>query len=353
MRIGAVILNWNGWRDTIACAETLRCPKYHELEIVVVDNGSKDQSVERLLDWSASRSRVLMEESAEWMGDGVSRCWAWTERRKPAGRFDRLVLVECRHNLGFAGGCNIGIRYVMKTGADTILLLNNDVEADGDLLSRLARESERDKGIGILAPTVLEYSARGEVQSAGGAMNLWTGRGRLLGAGRKYEAIGDAVVDVDWVSGAALMIRRAVLEVLGMLDERFFLTYEETDYCLRARRHGYRVVVVSDAAVYHKGGASMSGLIAEYYLTRNRPLFMAKNARPIQWPTFLGFYAVGTLNRIIKFLWSGEWAVAQAVIRGFVAGIRLAIQERLGSGRSDGSCKSRYDQGDESTRGLW
>jgi GT2 family glycosyltransferase len=184
---------------------------------------------------------------------------------------------------------------------------------------------ESDDRIGIVGPKIYNYGGLDVLQSVGGTTNLWTGRVRLLGAGERDHGQRNAVRDVDWVSGAAIMIRRAVFQSAGVLDERFFFTYEETDLCHRAKAERFRVTVAPEAKIWHKRGASTHQPMVEFHSTKNRALFMRKNAAYRQFVVFLLFYTAGSLRRFLLRAWQRDRESALAIARGFASGLRVLL----------------------------
>ena len=243
-RIFAVVLNWNGWRDTLECLKSLQALDYPDLEIVLVDNGSTDDSVGRLRAQHAT-----------------------------------LPILETGRNLGFAGGSNVGIRYALQEGADYVWLLNNDTVVAPDALSHMVGTAEADSTVGLVG-SVLRYAHEpARVQAWGGGRVRW-----LLGI-PQHLTDAAAAARSDYIVGASLLIRREVLERIGLLDEGFFLYWEDADFGLRARRAGWRLAVAGDAVVYHKEGGTASGgerlpsLLAETEHLRSLVRFARKHRR--------------------------------------------------------------------------
>lgn len=328
-RVFIIVLNWNGWRDTIPCLDSLRSLAYPDCHVVVVDNGSLDDSVSRLQTWGTASSVPVAELRAE---DAEAQELAdrhpETELHGANAVTDpwALTIIRCPENRGFAAGNNVGIAYALKQGAEYVLLLNNDTIVDSEFLTHTVSVGESDDRIGIVGPKIYNLSGPDILQSVGGTMDLWTGRGRLLGAGERDHGQRDDVRDVDWVSGAAIMIKRVVLQSVGVLDERFFLTYEETDLCHRVKAQRFRITVAPQAKIWHKGGASTHQPTAEFYLTKNRALFMRKNATWYQTWVFLLFYTAGSLRRFLLRVWQRDRASALAIARGFASGLRALLR---------------------------
>jgi hypothetical protein len=241
-RVVAVVLNWNGLEDTTACLTSLAEVDYPSLEVVVVDNGSTDGSPAIL-------------------------------RR----RFPEVILLETRENLGYAGGNNVGIRYALERGAEYVLLLNNDTEVAPDFLRRMVEVAEADPQVGGVGPMIYYYDRPDVIWSAGGAIDWRRGRTRMVGLNEPEQGqFGAEPREVDFVTGCAMLIRREVLERVGLLDERFFLYYEEVEWCVRVRRAGYRILHVPRARIWHKISpcSQADSPLVHYYMTRNRLLFL-------------------------------------------------------------------------------
>ncbi len=217
-QVSCVILNWNGWRDTIACLRAVKNSVYPLAEIIVVDNGSTNESVAKIR----------------------------------TAHPDVLVL-ETGRNLGFAGGNNVGIRRALEQGADYVWLLNNDTEPARDALFALVAKAESDAKIAAVSSISYYRDAPSRVEAWGGArVNLWIGYGR-----NTTQPQHD-----DWfhsLNGTSMLVATTALEDVGLLDDNFFLYWEDTDFCLRLRKKGWRIAAAADSRVLHKVNASTGG----------------------------------------------------------------------------------------------
>lgn len=243
-----VILNWNGKRDTLECLSSVRAINYPSFEIVVVDNGSTDDSVAAI-----------------------------------KAHFPGISVIETGENLGYAGGNNAGMRYAIQQGADYVLLLNNDTVVDRSVLTALTRAAAKIGGDAILAAQIYFYSDPDRIWYAGARIVRETATTYHEG----YRAVDGAAPHVDMVetgyaSGCAFFIGTSLLARIGLFDERFFLLYEETDLCSRAERVGVKSYVVPDARVWHKISVSFGGMESPTYMYfhfRNRLLWAEKHLR--------------------------------------------------------------------------
>ena len=234
-RVTTIILNWNGIEDTLECIESVRNLDYPDLRIVVVDNGSSDDS-----------TTVLRQ------------------------RYPAITLLESQRNLGFTGGNNLGIAKALEMGADYVWLLNNDTVAEKGALKELLRGISESPEIGLASPFIHFYHLPGEVQFCGSYID-WK-RKRIV----KLEKGGTIPPDRVSVSlwGTALLIRREVLEKVGLLNDKYFAYHEDEDYSMRVARAGYRAVVVSNARVFHKNSRSTGSNDAPMQVfLRSRNLF--------------------------------------------------------------------------------
>ncbi|CAJ35482.1 glycosyltransferase family 2 protein [Methanocella arvoryzae] len=256
-QVAIVILNWNNGTVTVDCLRSLEKLSYSNFFTLVLDNGSTDDSLEIL------------------------------HRAYPG-----ISVVQNDKNLGFAGGNNPGIRLALEQGADYVLLLNNDTEVAPDFLDELIKVAEADPKIGIASAKIYYYSEPDRLWFAGGKVNYWKGWTQHLGDLEKDVGQYDHTTDTDFVSGCAMLIRREVIEKIGVLYEPFFLYYEDSDYCSRARRAGYRIVMAPKAKVWHKV-SSTTGKIKDlqlFYGQRNMLAFERRNASPVRLAFFLPYY---------------------------------------------------------------
>lgn len=236
-----IILNWNDFEDTIECVESCLKLDYSPYRIIVVDNGSDDGSETYISD-----------------------------------RFPGLKVIQTGANLGYAGGNNAGIRYALEEGAEYIWLLNNDTLVDSRALTELVGVAETDLSTGLAGSKILSYSQPSVLLYAGGRVDLTVGETEHVGYGCEDAGQFDETADTAYITGCSLLVKRQVIEDIGMMNEAYFLYFEETEWCVKARCKGYRLVYVPKSVVFHKESVSVhkiKGLML-YYMTRNRLHFM-------------------------------------------------------------------------------
>jgi GT2 family glycosyltransferase len=271
-KVSIIILNWNGFEDTVECLESLKKITYPNYEVILVDNGSRGND-----------AQVLEEKFG-----------------------DYIHLIQNDHNYGYTGGNNIGMRYVLHDSAsEYILILNNDTVVAPDLLDNMVQVAESDPSIGMVGSKVCYYDFPGRIQGIGGKVNMWTGRASLIGFKEIDTGQYDKEQEVDYIFGCCLLVKTEVVRKIGLFDESYFCYWDETDYCFRARTAGYRVVYAPAATVWHKASLQLKvwcksqkggrvGGSSYYYMARNNFKFMRKHADKVQYLSFVlcffGFY---------------------------------------------------------------
>jgi hypothetical protein len=246
-----VVLNYRTPELTLACARALRSSTRPLDDLIVVDNGSGDGSEARL--------------RAALPGAGILQAGA---------------------NLGFAGGANLGIGAALAAGADLVFLANSDVEVAPGCLGSLEAALRARPDLGIVGPSVLTRDDPGIVETQGASFSPLTGRMRHRGAGRRVdEREREACRVVDAVSGCAMLVRREVFERIGLLADDYFFSFEDLDFCLRARCAGFRSGWVGAAAACHGGSRTIGPASPRrlYFAARNH-LLLARRAAPLPAP---------------------------------------------------------------------
>lgn len=256
-RVFAIVLNYNGGSAAIECLKSLYRSDYPGLEIVVVDNDSKDGSLETL-----------------------------------KNLFQKSPIIKNSTNLGFAAGNNIGIRFALEKFADYVFLLNNDATVETDTLSKLVDQAEKNPTAGIISPLILKEK-NGSVWFGGGEI-LW----KKMQAGHKtYRGQKDPFA-TEYVSGCAMLISKAVFKKIGLFDEAYFLYYEDADFCYRAKKAGFSANVLPAALAYHQEASNAGNARKTYWLVLSALIFFKKNT-PGSLRPYLAFYLL--LRKIKNF----------------------------------------------------
>lgn len=319
MKVYIVIVNYNGWRDTIECLESVFRLEYASFRVVVCDNGSTDGSMERIMEWAEtgegfySRGDETIRNLTKPPVSKPISCLVYSRDEASAGgggTDSPLILIDCGENLGFGGGNNVGLRFAMAHDDFTYAwLLNNDTVVTRNALTRLVARMDEDPGAGMCGSTLLLYDTPLRVQALGGGYYCkWIGLPWHIGRLRTvHKVIGNAHSErwMNFVVGASLLVSKRFLQTVGLLEEEYFLYFEELDWALRARGH-FTLAYASESVVYHKIGASIGtssnpatkSLICDYYNIRNRILFTRKYY-PYAMPAIYATLLVAILVRVL------------------------------------------------------
>lgn len=244
-----IILNWNGFKDTINCIESLRMINYPHYTIIVVDNDSTDNSIKKIKYYCENQIR-LFEYTEEELKD-FKRKNELNEIRNIKSN-NKLILIKNNENYGFAKGNNIGINFsAQNLDHEYILLLNNDTFVDKDFLNELISASENDELIAIVGPLVCPISNGLKYEGIIGSKVLFNRGG--IPKGIKSNKFNQ---EVDMISGSCMLIKNKTIDRIGVLDSTYFFGWEDADYCTKARKIGYKIIGVPKAKVFHKIGSS-------------------------------------------------------------------------------------------------
>ena len=296
-KVTVIILTWNRVDDIVTCLESFAEVDYPNLEVMVVDNNSADVTVET-----------------------VRRDYPWT------------TLVVNDDNLGYVGGNNVGIKLALEKGTDYVFVLNSDTKMTQPCLHELVRTMQSDPRIAIAGAKNLYMQNPAFTWGKYGKLTwgpmLCTTHGRFV---RDYPE--PSPQDVDWIIGNGCMMSREALETVGIFDEEFFQVNEDVDWCIRARKAGYRCVYVDTAAIHHRGASSadLSQPITfsyGYFLGRNAILFAKKHANPLQFTWLILMMVLGLTMRMSAFALS---STLRAIFgqEPFISGMLDGIAGRL------------------------
>lgn len=334
-RVWVVVVNWKGCSDTIECVRSLLEYGGRLLAgVVICDNESGDGSVQRINDWLDSIG--ICSGEYQFAEGGFERAGTRTVNIDQQSGAE-IAIVNTGGNLGFAGGNNVGINYIRSRGEyDYIFFLNNDAAIGRGCIDAIVTRFEEDARLGMVGCTVVDKEPPQRVQAFGGAsFQPWLARGRTIGAGVSDAQLGasfNVEGKLDYIYGAALMIKRECLEQVGSMEECYFLYYEEIDWATRARRVGFSLGYAPTAVVFHKGGASIGSsadeskrsLLSEYYLVRSALSFTRK------------FYP-HLLLTLLPFLWLKTF---KAWLRGDATRAKVRIRAIMGKPRDSKTIKA-------------
>jgi GT2 family glycosyltransferase len=292
--VSIILLNWNQPEFTLDCLKSLEKVDYPAFDVIVVDNGSKDGSPAQIRQ-----------------------------------AFPDVTLIENPTNLGFAGGNNVGVKRALANGADYLLLLNNDTEVAPNLLRSLVDVGESDPRIGALGPKIYYFDHQNVIWSGGGAVDRF-GEPKHLRENQVDTGQPDRVEDVDYVTGCAFMVKRAVVEKVGALDDRFFIYFEETEWCSRIKRAGFRIVYAPQARMWHKISMVQRTTSRRYLylMTRNRLLYLRLTGAK---PAMIALAVIDLLRTIASWTLRPEHREMRPYSTALVRGILHFALGRFGA----------------------
>jgi GT2 family glycosyltransferase len=340
-----LILNWNGWQDTIPCLESVFCNEYPDFRVVVCDNDSADDSLGQIKRWAEGALQPSASAFAGLRGVPTSPApkpipyqeLAASEVAKGAatsGPDVPLILIRTGGNLGFAGGNNVGLRYALsQPECAYVWLLNNDTVIERSALSAMVAAIDGQPHVGICGSTLRYFHAPDTVQALGGASyNKWTGLSKEIGNAQAwlgFPAAPEIERAMSYVSGASMLVTRRFLLEVGLMSEDYFLYFEELDWALRARGK-FSLAYAPDSIVYHKEGASIGSgksakrsLVAEFYALNSR-LKLTRKFFAWALPTVVAV----AWSQAFKRLMSAEWSRAR-----LMAGVLLGLRRIPPSGK--------------------
>ena len=333
-KIYIVILNYENWRDTLECLESVMNLRYDNFHIIVCDNGSHDRSLFHLKAWaesffnpinpyhSVSHSNRLPFKPLSYaicqrsQLDDPLHVKIWEKR---------LFIIDNKENLGFAGGNNVGILFALRDlDLDFVWILNNDTVVESDALTHLVRKMCSGRNIGLCGSTLLYYHDKQRVQALGGfSYNKFLGLARQIGHMKRWEPKKSSVGfektienKIFGVQGASVFVSRHFLEQIGLMSEEYFLYFEEQDWAVRGREK-FRLGYASESIVYHKEGRTTKSnsfsrqsknMFSEFCLVRSRFLFTKK-----YYPSIFLFVYISQVLLIFKRLLQGNYRNAICV----------------------------------------
>ena len=304
-RTAVIILNWNNHKMTSECVRSVLAVDAMNFKIIVVDNGSSDGS-----------PQILAQE------------------------FPQMTVLPQETNLGFAAGCNVGVRHALAEGAEYVLLLNNDTFVARDFLSEMLTIMETDPKIGAVSPKVYFVHPPDKIWYAGADFSLWTGTVRHRGWKEIDHGQFDHLKEITRATGCAMLVRCSALGDVGLLDEQFWAYAEDLDWSLRFLKQGYRLIYAPRARLWHYDGATSvksmgrgSEALRQFLGTRNMVFIARKHLRWWHVPTHLLAFAFNHLAFYTALrLWRRDFPALVALYRGLSQGLRSSLKRSDNSG---------------------
>jgi GT2 family glycosyltransferase len=288
--IAIIILNWNTYQYTHNCIISLNYNNFKNFKIIVVDNGSKDNSLDLL-----------------------------------KNDFENIKFIKNKINLGFSGGNNIGIRYALSQKFKYIMLLNNDVEVEKDFITPLLKKLKENRNTAAVQPLILNFSDKSTIWNAGGTINNFFGLPLTRHKPKKSED------KTSWITGCCILIKSEVINEVGLLDENFFAYYEDVDWSIRIKSLKYNLVFVNDSVIYHHGSVSskVNNYFGEGYLSpfahylniRNHLFLLRKHKNLFNFFGVIFFQTFKIISYSIYFLIRLRFNKLSMVFKGVIHGL--------------------------------
>ncbi len=289
-KVSIIILNWNRWEDTIESLETVCQISYSNYQVVLVDNGSGDGSIERIIGWADGKIKAKSQIFKHNLSSKQIKTTIYTRKESKYAECKNekgflstadteLIIIKNERNYGFAEGNNIGIRFAFNDkNVKYVLLLNNDTEIEPNCASKLIEAAESNKSTGSFQPKMLSLTNPRLIDAVGISIDK-NGNAAQIGCRVKDMGQYDQVEEIFGSCAGAVLYTRDMLDRIGLFDEDFFSYYEDVDLALRARLAGWKSIYVPTAVVYHKHSSSLGedSPLKRYFLERNLYYYIIKN----------------------------------------------------------------------------
>jgi GT2 family glycosyltransferase len=331
-----ILVNWNGWGDTVECLESIFRLKYPAFRVIICDNASEDSSLDRIAEWAEGRlaANCFNPDLRHFSSPPCYKPIPFVRvpSAVPIGSCSqgaKLLLLQTNANLGFAGANNLGLQLALAdSDFDYAWLLNNDTVVDPEALSALVDRVRNEPDAGICGSTILFYDRPNTIQAFGGSIyNPWTGRGGHIGLGDDWNGPpARSVVEhrMKYVVGASMLVSRRFLEDVGLMNPSYFLYFEEVDWATRARGR-FSLAYAPGSVIYHKEGRSIGSssnratrsLRSEYYSARSC-MMLTKRYLPAAIPSVMFSLIARSLFRLI----AGNVPAAKAILLAVLDSLR-------------------------------
>lgn len=296
-RVVIVIPNYNLKSDLIECLESLKGQEYSNFDVIVVDNGSSDDSVN------------LVREKHPW-----------------------VIVLAREENGGYAKALNDGILHSWKSNPEYYFLLNNDTLVPPDTIQKLVDIAEQDPNIAIAAPKIIYHEHPDRIFSLGDRIFSWLPLPIRFGLRKKDKPEYNRTMDFDYVFGCALLVRASVFSQIGLFDTSYFMFYEDADFCRRVREYGYRIVRAGQTIIRHKSSRSVKKdpKLMIFLRARNRSRFYKKYKHgPHPLFTIIALF-LGSIITVIKFFFTRKTENIGPYLNGAWRGLIDELPEPTG-----------------------
>ncbi len=297
--VAIILVNWNGFKFTKACLESLRQVDYPDFQVILVDNSSANSEGERL--------KAL---------------------------FPEITLIQSSENLGFAGGNNLGLKKALSEHYSHVLLLNNDTEVEPDFLGEMLLKFSQTPKLAIAQPLILFFHDRNLIWSAGGKWNSFLGRAITKGDRKLKSAYAINDQNLDWATGCCMLLRTEALMEVGLLNESYFAYFEDVEWSRRFIRKGFEIQLVPQAQIYHHAGAASKSTHKEgtlnprvfYYHVRNQFFLIRSQVEFAAKPFAFTYHLLRFIAWMGYFGLRGRFQKFKSVAKGIGDGFSMSLQ---------------------------
>jgi GT2 family glycosyltransferase len=326
--LSIIIVNYNSWSDLIECIESIYSSNSQGFNVIVCDNDSHDGSVQKLLDWVDGKLDISFNGPQKHEEYVTCKPKDYLHFEANGNKFGNdnssLIVIETGANLGFAGGNNVGLRYALEsTDSEYFWLLNADTTIADDAIEKLTHRLQEDDSPKVCGTVLKFYHHPAMVQALNGShYNKWIGASKCIGSGIHEDEVSSAKrSDVEsqsiFISGASFCVSRPFVNSTGLMEESYFLYYEEIDWISRSDKNQNKIGYADQAVAFHKEGGSIGSnslgtrsLLSEYYLMASRVKFTAKF-----YPHALVTVACYGVAQSFKRLLKGQFSHAIIIMR--------------------------------------
>ncbi|MFT6137593.1 MAG: GT2 family glycosyltransferase [Salibacteraceae bacterium] len=298
--LAIIIVNWNSYEVTANCLKSLQTVSYDNFKIILIDNGSEDNSGE-----------ILKAD------------------------FPEIILLKNEENRGFTGGNNRGIQYALDSNFEMVMLLNNDTIVTRDFATILVNKLQSDQNIGAIQPKIMFNQEKDVIWSGGSSFSKIWHLTKSEGMGEKDLGQYDGSKVLPWVTGCCFLTRSTIVKEVGLLDDRFFIYYEDTDWSFRIRNRGYKLFYEPMSKIYHEVGKSnenretfgegTQSAFTHYVVIRNHIFIVRKYAKGLNYITSMFYQLVKIIGYSLYFLLKRRPKKLKASLRGFYHGFKFSI----------------------------
>lgn len=285
-KVSIIILNWNSPEDTIECLESIYHINYSNYEIILVDNNSSNDSIEKIKEYCEGKIEVESKFFNYNPANKPVKTFEYTEKEIEISKNmvnihsnKKITIIKNNQNYGFAGGNNVGIKYALNHNSQYILLLNNDTFVDPNFLTELIKVAENDEKIGSVQSLLLKPDGK-YIDSLGQEIYVWSAMDK--GINSKYDNPLKKDIEIFGACAAAAIYPKEIFKKIGLFDEDFFVIFEDVDLSWRIRLKGFKSVLAANSIVYHKRGISENinhdetSYLMEYHYNKNLLITMLK-----------------------------------------------------------------------------